>query len=100
MPLKMLCLTLGSAAFALAASDPAPDAAAEGVLPLSLKRAVEIVGREPTPEFAAQAFYGCVEQVLTGWIFDDEPVGQDELEQAKRLIVTTICSGLERQSGG
>jgi outer membrane protein TolC len=38
----MLCLTLGSAAFALAASDPAPDAAAEGVLPLSLKRAVEI----------------------------------------------------------
>jgi outer membrane protein len=42
MPLKMLCLTLGSAAFALAASDPAPDAAAEGVLPLSLKRAVEI----------------------------------------------------------
>src|SRR5207244_5876656 len=25
-----------------------------------------------TPEFAALAFYGCVEQVLTGWIFDSE----------------------------
>ena len=25
---------------------------------------------EITPEFAAQAFYGCVEQVLTGWIFE------------------------------
>jgi TetR/AcrR family fatty acid metabolism transcriptional regulator len=48
-----------------------------------------------TPEFAAQAFYGCVEQVLTGWIFDDEPVNQADLEQAKTLIVTTICSGLE-----
>ncbi|MEA2213110.1 MAG: TetR/AcrR family transcriptional regulator, fatty acid metabolism regulator protein [Solirubrobacteraceae bacterium] len=50
---------------------------------------------EVTPEFAAQAFYGCVEQVLTGWIFDDEPVNQADLEQAKTLIVTTICSGLE-----
>jgi hypothetical protein len=50
---------------------------------------------EVTPEFAAQAFYGCVEQVLTGWIFDDEPVSQADLEQAKILIVTTICSGLE-----
>src|SRR5207302_5056953 len=27
---------------------------------------------EITPEFAAQAFYGCVEQVLTGWIFAAE----------------------------
>jgi AcrR family transcriptional regulator len=48
-----------------------------------------------TPGFAAQAFYGCIEQVLTGWIFDDEPVSQADLEQAKILIVTTICSGLE-----
>jgi AcrR family transcriptional regulator len=48
-----------------------------------------------TPEFAAQAFYGCVEQVLTGWIFDDQPVSQGDLERAKTLIVTTICSGLE-----
>lgn len=50
---------------------------------------------EITPDFAAQAFYGCVEQVLTGWIFDDEPVDQAGFEQAKTLIVTTICNGLE-----
>jgi AcrR family transcriptional regulator len=50
---------------------------------------------EVTPEFAAQAFYGCVEQVLTGWIFDDEPVAAAELERAKTLIATTICIGLE-----
>jgi TetR/AcrR family fatty acid metabolism transcriptional regulator len=50
---------------------------------------------EITPEFAAQAFYGCVEQVLTGWIFDSETVTQRELEGAKTLIVETICRGLE-----
>ena len=31
---------------------------------------------EITPEFAAQAFYGSVEQVLTGWIFDRVAVGR------------------------
>ena len=51
---------------------------------------------EVTPEFAAQAFYGSIEQVLTGWIFDDEPVSPADLEHAKTLIVTTICTGLER----
>ena len=51
---------------------------------------------EITPEFAAQAFYGCVEQVLTGWIFESLAVGDPELEQAKALIVETICRGLER----
>jgi TetR/AcrR family transcriptional regulator, fatty acid metabolism regulator protein len=50
---------------------------------------------EITPAFAAQAFYGCVEQVLTGWIFDSENAAPQELEQAKTLIVETICSGLE-----
>jgi AcrR family transcriptional regulator len=48
-----------------------------------------------TPEFAALAFYGLIEQVLTGWIFDSEPVGEEELERAKSLIVETICRGLE-----
>ncbi len=51
--------------------------------------------RQITPEFAAQAFYGCIEQVLTGWIFDSERVSEHELEQAKTLIVETICRGLE-----
>jgi AcrR family transcriptional regulator len=54
---------------------------------------------EITPEFAALAFYGSIEQVLTGWIFDSLPVGDDRLERAKTLIVETICRGLERSSG-
>jgi len=47
---------------------------------------------EITPAFAAQAFYGAVEQVLTGWIFDSKPVG--EPESAKTMIVDLICDGL------
>ena len=48
-----------------------------------------------SPEFAALAFYGLIEQVLTGWIFESDAVGEDELERAKSLIVETICRGLE-----
>jgi TetR/AcrR family transcriptional regulator, fatty acid metabolism regulator protein len=51
---------------------------------------------EITPEFAALAFYGSIEQVLTGWIFDSLPVGEEEFERAKTLIVETICRGLQR----
>jgi AcrR family transcriptional regulator len=53
-----------------------------------LKRAVK-------PEFAALAFYGTIEQVLTGWIFELLPAGDDEYERAKLQVVETICDGLE-----
>jgi TetR/AcrR family transcriptional regulator, fatty acid metabolism regulator protein len=49
-----------------------------------------------TPDFAALAFYGAVEQVLTGWIFALLPTGEREYEQAKNHIVETICGGLDR----
>jgi len=52
-----------------------------------------------TAEFAAMAFYGAIEQVLTGWIFDVLPTGVDDFEQAKALIVDTVCGGLERSAG-
>jgi len=45
--------------------------------------------------FAAQAFYGLVEQVLTTWIFEDEPVGAEAIERVKNEIVEMICGGLE-----
>jgi AcrR family transcriptional regulator len=48
------------------------------------------------PPFAALAFYGLIEQVLTSWIFESEPVGEEQFEAAKALIVETICRGLER----
>jgi TetR/AcrR family fatty acid metabolism transcriptional regulator len=51
---------------------------------------------EITPEFAALAFYGLIEQVLTGWIFESAAVAELDFERAKALIVDTICRGLER----
>ena len=48
-----------------------------------------------TPQFAAMAFYGAIEQVLTGWIFGLLEEGEDDYERAKRFIVETICDGLE-----
>jgi TetR/AcrR family fatty acid metabolism transcriptional regulator len=63
---------------------------------VSSAQAQGVFRAEVTPEFAAQAFYGSVEQVLTGWIFETGKVGGDELDQAKTLIVDTICRGLER----
>jgi TetR/AcrR family transcriptional regulator, fatty acid metabolism regulator protein len=48
-----------------------------------------------TPRFAAMAFYGAIEQVLTGWIFDVLPRGEEEFEQAKAFVVETICGGLD-----
>ena len=50
--------------------------------------------RSVTPQFAAMAFYGAIEQVLTGWIFDVLPRGEDEYERAKAFVVETICDGL------
>ena len=48
-----------------------------------------------TPEFAALAFYGAIEQVLTGWIFDLLAQGEGDFDEAKRFVVETICGGLE-----
>ncbi len=45
--------------------------------------------------FAAQAFYGLIEQVLTQWIFEAEPVSAEECEHVKREIVDVICGGLD-----
>jgi TetR/AcrR family transcriptional regulator, fatty acid metabolism regulator protein len=53
---------------------------------------------EITAEFAAIAFYGAIEQVLTGWIFGLLPCEEEHYEQAKRLVVETICGGLDASS--
>jgi AcrR family transcriptional regulator len=50
------------------------------------------------PMFAAMAFYGAIEQVLTGWIFGLLPEGEAEYEDAKRFVVETVCGGLEARA--
>ncbi|HET9094119.1 MAG TPA: TetR/AcrR family transcriptional regulator [Solirubrobacteraceae bacterium] len=44
--------------------------------------------------FAAQAFYGLIEQVLTQWIFSGLPVPAEEFEHVKTEVVEMICGGL------
>ncbi len=46
-------------------------------------------------EFAALCFYGAIEQLLTGWIFEELPRTEEEYENAKGLVVDAICGGLE-----
>jgi TetR/AcrR family fatty acid metabolism transcriptional regulator len=53
-----------------------------------------------TPQFAAMAFYGAIEQVLTGWIFGLLEEGEDDYERAKHSVVATICDGLEAHADG
>ena len=48
--------------------------------------------------FAAMSFYGAIEQMLTGWIFDLLPRGEEHYERAKWLVVETVCGGLERRT--
>jgi TetR/AcrR family fatty acid metabolism transcriptional regulator len=50
--------------------------------------------------FAAMAFYGAIEQMLTGWIFGLLPEGEEHFERAKWLVVETVCGGLERGAVG
>jgi AcrR family transcriptional regulator len=47
------------------------------------------------PLFASMTFYGAVEQLLSGWIFDVIPTSDTAFDEAKDLLVTTICDGLE-----
>jgi TetR/AcrR family transcriptional regulator, fatty acid metabolism regulator protein len=47
------------------------------------------------PLFASMSFYGAIEQLLTGWIFDVIPTSDAGYDEARSLLVTTICDGLE-----
>jgi AcrR family transcriptional regulator len=48
-----------------------------------------------SPEFATLCFYGAIEQLLTAWIFEAIPATPDDFEQAKQMVVETVCGGLE-----
>jgi TetR/AcrR family fatty acid metabolism transcriptional regulator len=51
--------------------------------------------RDIDPTFASMSFYGAIEQLLSGWIFEVIPASATDFEQAKELVVATICDGLE-----
>jgi AcrR family transcriptional regulator len=48
-----------------------------------------------SPTFASLCFYGAIEQLLSAWIFDALAKGPGDFEQAKQMVVETVCGGLE-----
>ena len=51
--------------------------------------------RDIDPTFASMSFYGAIEQLLSGWIFEVIPASESDFNEAKELVVATICDGLE-----
>lgn len=50
------------------------------------------------PTFASMVFYGAIEQMLSGWIFElIRTEGDDEYDRARDLLVTMLSEGLERR---
>ena len=55
--------------------------------------------RDVDPEFASMWFYGAIEQLLSGWVFDLIPGGEADFDRAREMLVETICGGLEARDG-
>jgi AcrR family transcriptional regulator len=48
------------------------------------------------PTFASMWFYGAIEQLLSGWVFELIPGADADFDRAREMVVDTICGGLER----
>ncbi|HEX4467826.1 MAG TPA: TetR/AcrR family transcriptional regulator [Solirubrobacteraceae bacterium] len=59
-----------------------------------------VFNSEIEARFAAMSFYGAIEQLLTGWIFDLRPQGDADFERAKWLVIEMVCAGLETRPAG
>ena len=47
------------------------------------------------PLVASMWFYGAIEQLLSGWVFELIPAGESDFDRAREMVVETICGGLE-----
>jgi AcrR family transcriptional regulator len=50
------------------------------------------------PMLASMWFYGAIEQLLSGWVFELIPDSDADFDRAREMVVETICGGLERTS--
>jgi AcrR family transcriptional regulator len=53
--------------------------------------------RDVDPDFASMWFYGAIEQLLSGWVFDLIPGAPQDFDRAREMVVQTICGGLEAE---
>ena len=47
---------------------------------------------------AAVIFYGALEEILTGWVLEQLPDGDEEVARAERTVVELVCSGLAERT--
>lgn len=50
--------------------------------------------RDLNPRLVTWAFYGALEEVLTGWVFGRLPDDEDDVAEAERTVVTLLLDGL------
>ncbi|HEX6116013.1 MAG TPA: TetR/AcrR family transcriptional regulator [Solirubrobacterales bacterium] len=44
---------------------------------------------------AAMWFYGAIEQLLSGWVFELIPASDESFDELRTMVVATMCDGLE-----
>jgi TetR/AcrR family transcriptional regulator, fatty acid metabolism regulator protein len=47
------------------------------------------------PRLASMFFYGGIEQLLSGWVFELIPEGEGDFDRARETLVEAMCAGLE-----
>ena len=50
---------------------------------------------EIDPLLASMWFYGAIEQLLSGWVFEQIPAGERDFDRAREMLVEALCGGLE-----
>ena len=46
-------------------------------------------------QIASMWFYGAIEQLLSGWVFEIIPASDESFDELRTMVVATLCDGLE-----
>ena len=46
------------------------------------------------PRLAAWILYGALEELMTGWVYERLPAGEDDVAEAERTVVELVYAGL------
>ncbi len=46
-------------------------------------------------QVASMWFYGAIEQLLSGWVFELIPAGDGDFDRSREMVLEIICGGLE-----
>jgi AcrR family transcriptional regulator len=56
--------------------------------------------RDIDAQVASMWFYGAIEQLLSGWVFEILPASDENFDQLRTMVVSTMCDGLEPRGSG